>query len=101
MNAKYNRVRPVAPVPPHASQGGLVGFFQLVVSLLIWLVMMVVFAIGAYSVWFTSSLAHLFHRPIKIIPWWFALGCTLLIFPVTLIVIAVSAIVKILQHPKK
>lgn len=94
---KYNRVRPVSA--PHASQGGLVGFFQLILGLLLWIVMLIVFAIGAYATWFAGSLAYLLHRHITAVPWWFALGCTLLLFPATLIVIAIAAIAKILEHP--
>ncbi len=72
---------------------------QLLFGLIVWIVLLVVFAAVMYVNWFSSSLVYLLnmvHPKQYTIPFWFSALVTIFLFPVTLFVILVGAFLKII-----
>lgn len=100
MNVKVSRIRRVNKIPkfPHPKGEGLSYIFQLIFGILLWIILIIFFAITAWALWFNSSLAYLFSKPNNTFPWWFGLLCTIFVFPLTLFVNLLAFVVKIINH---
>lgn len=96
MNIKISRVRKV-PQFPHSKGSGIAAFFQLFIGIILWIAMLILFAIGAWAAWFGRSLSSLLGKPLNVVPWWFSWGLTLIVFPVTVLVILIAEFTKIIQ----
>ncbi len=96
MNMKISRVRRV-PHFPHPKGNGISAFFQLLLGIIIWIIAIVLFAIGAWATWFGRSFSYLLGKSQNLVPWWFSWLCTILVFPFTALVILVAEFAKIVQ----
>ncbi|MBT3348742.1 hypothetical protein HN954_03785 [bacterium] len=99
MEPKFSRVRKI-PAFPHKTSSGIFGVFQFLIGLVIWIGLLILFAIGLWSWWFSRSIVRIFKfRNLKI-PWWFGWLCTIFVFPATVVVILIAELKKIF-FPKK
>jgi len=96
MNMKISRVRKV-PQFPRQKGLGIRSFFQLLIGIILWVFMIILFAIGAWAMWFGASLSYVIRKPKNIVPWWFSWMCTFLLFPFTAVVILIAALVKMFR----
>ncbi len=98
MTFKISRVRKV-PAFPHQRGDGIAAFFQLFLGILIWIFLLLIFAITAWAQWFGTSLSYLFGKKQNVVPWWFSWMCVLLVFPLpfTALVILVAEFAKIVN----
>jgi len=95
---KFN-VRRVRPDFPEYKTGGVTGFFQFLLALLIWAGLLFLFAFTVYTNWFCRNLYGLLVRinlKPSLVPFWFGAVLVILIFPLTLAVILINQFVKIL-----
>jgi hypothetical protein len=96
MNMKISRVRKV-PQFPHQKGTGIAAFFQLLIGIFLWIMMILLFAIGAWALWFGRSLSYLLGKQQNIVPWWFSWMCVFLLFPITAITILITGFAKMIQ----
>ncbi len=96
MNMKISRVRK-APQFPHQKGFSITGFFQLLIGIFIWIIMIILFAIGSWAIWFGKSSSYLIGKSHNIVPWWFSWMCVFLLFPFTALVILVAEFAKIVN----
>ena len=96
MNMKISRVRkvPQFPRPKGLSIGS---FFQLLIGIVLWVFMLILFAIGGWAMWFGLSFSYLMRKPRNVVPWWFSWMCMLLLFPFTVLVILIVAMIKMFR----
>ncbi len=74
---------------------------QFLVGLIIWMGLFAVFLAVMYVNWFSVSLVYLlqFVRPKQYaVPFWFSAIITIFFFPLTLLVILLSTLIKIIRH---
>jgi hypothetical protein len=95
---KISRVRK-APRFPHQKGISISSFFQLLIGIFIWILMIILFVIGAWAAWFGRSLSYLLGKNRNVVPWWFSWMCILLVFPIPIItlVILVAEFAKIVN----
>lgn len=98
MTFKVSRVRKV-PTFPHQRGNGFTAFFQLLGGILVWIFLLLIFAITAWAQWFGLSLSYLLGKTHNVVPWWFSWMCVLLVFPLpfTALVILVAEFAKIVN----
>ncbi len=96
---KYNKIRRVRP---HYEENSsfLLGVWQFFVGIFLWLFFIVATGISLYAHWFSQSLIYilrLFKEKNYHVPLWFSIICTIFLFPITLIIILFSALLKIIR----
>lgn len=86
-----------SPAFPERPKGK--GFFSAILGIFFWIFLLLFFAIGLYAAFFGQSLVNILRRispRIYFVPFWFSLLMTIFFFPITLIVILISAFLNIL-----
>ena len=99
MTVKISRVRKSNKVPkfPKLKGRGFANILQLIIGILLWIGLLIIFAITAWSLWFNTSLASLMGKKPNTFPWWFGVLCTIFIFPFTLFIILIAFMVKVIE----
>lgn len=97
---KYPQVRRVRRPEYNEKAPFLVGLWQFIVGIFIWIMFIVIAGITIYSQCFSNSLVNilrLFKNQNYHVPGWFSIICTIFFFPLTLIVILISTLSKIIH----
>jgi len=97
---KYPQVRRVRRPEYNDKVPFLLGVWQFIVGILIWMAFILITAITIYAHWFTQALQNIIslftNKPVYI-PLSLAIVCTIFLFPLTLIVILISALITIFR----
>jgi len=97
---KYPQVRRVRRPEYNEKAPFLVGVWQFIMGTFLWILFIVIAGITIYSQWFSNALVsilRLFKNQNYYIPGWFSMIATIFFFPVTLVVILISALVTIFR----
>jgi polyferredoxin len=79
----------------------LLKIWQFFAGIFLWIFFIVIAGITIYSHWFSQALIYilqLFKNQNYHVPLWFSIVCTIFLFPVTLIVILISAFIRIIRN---
>ena len=102
MEVFKSRAHITKPKTPHIhSNNGIQGFFGYLFSIIMWILLLVIFVVTIYTQWFSRSvyyLLNLFQKKHYRIPFWFSLLMVIFFFPVTLVIIAISTLIKIIKE---
>ena len=97
---KYPQIRRVRRPEYNDKVPFLVGLWQFIVGIFIWIAFIVIAGITIYAHWFTQAVQNIlslfsprnFHIPLS-----FAIVCTIFLFPLTILVILISALITIFR----
>ncbi len=97
---KYPQVRRVRRPEYNEKAPFLVGVWQFLIGTFLWVLFIIIAGITIYANWFSLALINilqLFKNQNYYIPTWFSVVMTIFFFPVTLVVILISALIKIVR----
>jgi len=97
---KYPQVRRVRRPEYNEKAPFLVGVWQFLIGTFLWVLFIIIAGITIYANWFSLALINilqLFKNQNYYIPTWFSVVTTIFFFPVTLVVILISALIKIVR----
>ena len=97
---KYPQVRRVRRPEYNDKVPFLLGVWQFFIGILIWIFFIIIAGITIYAHWFTQALENIlrliFSRDFQI-PLSFSVLCTIFLFPLTLLVLLINALIVIVR----